>query len=331
MKKSFTLACFIAIAGATFAQSSAVKNVNNVQTAPYRTNHIPTFNYMNVADGDTVFHFDGNVFFGEEGYVDFNVFDYANEDLDGLAPAPQIVDGFSSNRAFTFFFNPDAQPDTTYWIGAYSWFEPAGQADNWFTMGPIKCPEQGGKLQWQHRMPDNQFRDGYSIYVGTTGLQPYTDFPEEDRIFRVNDNAPATNGDTIWKTREAFIPVDKAGQDIYIAVHHNANDMFILYLDEFAVVADAAASVADVSTIKMNVFPTLANNNLTVNFGENNRGMANFSIVDLQGRLVRNIHGGNNVSNAQFNINVSDLNDGFYMLITDLNGKRRTDKFIIKH
>jgi hypothetical protein len=89
--------------------------------------------------------------------------------------------------------------------------------------------------------------------------------------------------------------------------------------------------VADVSTIKMNVFPTLANNNLNVNFGENNRGIANFSIVDLQGRLIRNIHGGNNVSNAQFNINVSDLNDGFYMLITDLNGKRRTDKFIIKH
>jgi hypothetical protein len=331
MKKSLLVLMFSAATASVFAQGNAAKGVSNTNLAPFKQNHTPAFNVtaVNAADGDSVFYFDGNEIFGDPEYVDFNVFDLANVDLDGKQPDPAIVNGFSENLAFTFFFNPDALPDTTYWVGAYSWFAPVGAADNWFIMGPVKCPEQGGQLRWQHRMPDNQFRDGYEVYVGTGGLDPGS-YSASERIFDVNDNASSTAGDTTFQTRSAFVPVALAGQDIYIAFHHNADNMFILYLDEVALVADPAAGISNSSSINMTVFPNLVNDNLFVNFGNNQSANAVLSIIDAQGRVVKTLNG-NNGSNNQTAISVSDLNNGFYMLRTVINGQVRTDKFVVKH
>jgi len=329
MKKSLLVLMFSAATASVFAQGNAVKGGNTSNLAPFKQNQTPIFNSAAALDGDSVFYFDGSEVFGDPDYVNFDVFDLANVDLDGKQPDPSIVAGFSTNLAFTFFFDPDALPDTTNWVGAYSWFAPAGQADNWFIMGPVKCPEQGGVLQWQHRMPDNTFRDGYEVYVGTGGLDPGA-YSISDRIFDVNDNASSTEGDTTFKIRAASVPVSYNGQDIYIAFHHNANDMFILYLDEVALVADPTSSISNDSEIKMTVYPSLVNDNLFVNFGNNVKGNAVLSIVDTQGRLVKSLNG-NNGSNNQTAINVSDLNNGFYMLRTSIDGKVRTDKFVVKH
>jgi hypothetical protein len=178
-------------------------------------------------------------------------------------------------------------------------------------------------------MPDNQFRDGYEVYVGTGGLDPGS-YSASERIFDVNDNASSTAGDTTFQTRSAFGPVALAGQDIYIAFHHNADNMFILYLDEVALVADPAAGISNSSSINMTVFPNLVNDNLFVNFGNNQSANAVLSIIDAQGRVVKTLNG-NNGSNNQTAISVSDLNNGFYMLRTVINGQVRTDKFVVKH
>jgi hypothetical protein len=325
MKKSL-LALFLSAASvAGFAQSNAIKGSNNANIAPFKQNQSPVFNSAMALDGDSVMYFDGNTIYGNPEYVDFNVFDLANVDLDGKQPASQIASAFSSNLAFTFFYNPNAIPDTTYWVGAYSWFNPVGQADNWLIMGPVKCPEQGGQLRWQHRMPDNQYRDGYEVYVAGGGLDP-SDFTDSDKIFDVNDNAPSTNGDTVWKTRSAFVPIGYAGQDIYIAFHHNANDMFILYLDEIALVAEPAANVSNATSVSMNVFPSVTKDNLFVTLNETSTN-ATMSIFDITGKQVMNL---SNVSN-QNTINVTQLTDGMYFLRTTVNGKVRTDKFIVKH
>lgn len=329
MKKSLLVLMFSAATASVFAQGNAAKGVNNTNLAPFKQNQTPIFNSASALDGDTVFYFDGNEVFGNPDYFNTDLFGFENIDLDGRQPNTAIANGFSSNLAFTFFFDPDAMPDTAYWVGAYSWFTPPGQADNWLIMGPVKCPEQGGQLQWQHRMPDNDFRDGYEVYVGTGGLDPGS-FSLSERIFNVNSNASSTAGDTIFKTRSAFVPIGLAGQDVYIAFHHNANDQFILYLDEVALVADPAASISNNSNINMTVYPSLVNDNLFVNFGNNINGNALLTIVDAQGRTIKTLNG-NNGSNNQTVINVSDLSNGFYMLRTDIGGKVRTDKFIVKH
>lgn len=171
-------------------------------------------------------------------------------DEDQRTPDPNLAsNGWTSEWATVTISGNDA-------IGAVSWFDPPGQASNWFIFGPLTLPDLSATLSWKHAMPDNNFRDGYDVIITTTGgaIANFSD-PEATIIQSFDDNDAATNNHTDLTDQSVSIPANYLENQVYIAFHHNADDMVALYLDDFVV--DGCQSVevpdadfeADVTTI----------------------------------------------------------------------------------
>jgi PKD repeat protein len=186
--------------------------------------------------------------------MDSPLFTYQTEDLDYLTPfnPPNSFEFgmyYSSDSSLaamgeptvTNFFHPWETPypvgdDSAFFWGATSYFTPAGIADNWLSFGPITIPAIGATLKWYDRT--RAYRDGYSVKISTSGLTSYTDFTNP-AIYTETDAAspsPTYTIDTTWEFKSVAIPASYNGLPIYIAFHHTANDMDMLYLDEITLV-----------------------------------------------------------------------------------------------
>ncbi len=187
-------------------------------------------------------YFDGEFFYGN-GVSSTSVppFNSVNEDIDNKDVAAALASSaYGPKSAYVFYYELLPTPgDTNVYFSATSWFNPIGIADNWFSFGPITIPAGGANLTWGHQYNDGAYRDGYEILVSNTGLTNYSDFTNAP-IFTVGNNATSTAGDTVSTPSLLFAPraaslAAYAGQDIYIGVHHNANDMFIINFDDFLI------------------------------------------------------------------------------------------------
>lgn len=153
-------------------------------------------------------------------------FQVYQEDLDGLTPyhSTYITSGW---QYYT-------ETGGNQFVSATSLFTTPGTANNWLIFGPVTLPSGGGQLSWRHKFPDHTKRDGYEIKVSTTGFthQHFTGTP----LFSLADNDPYTLGDTVWRWNELNIPsAPYGGQPCWIAVHHNAANMFYLAFDDFRI------------------------------------------------------------------------------------------------
>lgn len=244
---------------------------------------------------------------------DLAAFTLEIEDIDGLTPnnAGETMDFglyFSEDNSMTGsnptadnFYHPWENPiaaggtDSAYWWRATSWFNPAGQADNWFMMGPITLTT-GGILKWTDRT-NPAYRDGYKVYVAasTTVSSPttFSDFTGA-AIYTKTDSYPSTTyaTDTTWVGRSVAIPASFNGQSVYIAFNHTANDMDVLHLDEFLVV-EATTSVNEFTNgAKLNQsMPNPASAMTTISYELEKNASVSFNVYDLNGKLVhsRNI------------------------------------------
>lgn len=142
-------------------------------------------------------------------------------------------------------------------VGVTSWFDPAGQASNWMIFGPLTLPDLSASISWKHAMPDNNFRDGYEVIVTTTGnaVSNFSD-PQATVLKSFSDNDAATDGNQSMTAQSVGIPNSYLEQEVYIAFHHYADDMYLLYMDDFVVegcsnleapVADFEADVTSIS------------------------------------------------------------------------------------
>jgi PKD repeat protein len=154
-------------------------------------------------------------------------FQIHKEDLDGLTPYHQAY----ISSGWDYFSEGGG---ANHFVSATSLFQTPGQANNWYIFGPVSIPAGGATLQWRHKFPDHTKRDGYQVKLSTTGHthQQFSGSP----IFAVYDNDPYTLGDTAWTLREAMIDRTAFGnQQVYVGVHHYANNMFYLGLDDFMI------------------------------------------------------------------------------------------------
>ena len=170
--------------------------------------------------------------------ADSSGFGFVFQDDDGNTPA---IAGLNSNwMVFQEVLTPG---DTNLFLGATSWFIPSGQADNWITFGSYTVPSGGATLFWYHQMPDNNFRDGYEVLINTNG-GAVNNFNGAATLFSVADNDPATNGDTVWTMQSTTLDgATYGGQQVWIAFHHDANDQFFLFFDDFFIEACSTATL----------------------------------------------------------------------------------------
>ncbi|MEM8897135.1 MAG: choice-of-anchor J domain-containing protein [Bacteroidota bacterium] len=126
-----------------------------------------------------------------------------------------------------------------------SWYNPAGQADDWLITPAINIPASGIHiLSWlAYTLEDPPFSDGYEVRVSTTN----TDIGSfNDVIFSIAEE------NTLPTTRRTSL-ASYAGQTIYIAFRNNSIDKNLLFLDDLEVFEQADFDAALVEVERLNL------------------------------------------------------------------------------
>ncbi|MFY9310394.1 MAG: T9SS type A sorting domain-containing protein [Bacteroidia bacterium] len=327
MKKIYTLITISAIAlGANAQQKSlrtGAKNVHELKVNPSV--------HLSAAVGDTLMYMP----FPETYVVDPNdnsAFQVEFEDVDALTPNNAGADMdwalyYSTDSSLNGSMNPtnnnyyhpweDSNVDSAFFISATSWFNPAGQANNWFMFGPITLAE-GGILKWYDRTNPG-YRDGYKVYATTSASSPITfsDFADAPFYTKLDASpSPTAATDTTWVLRTAVIPPAYEMQSVYIGFQHDANDMDVLYLDEILMVAAGLGinENAFVNGVKVaQNSPNPFSNVTTVNYELQKSANVAFEVYDLTGKKVAEQTEGNQVAGRHaLKFNADQLPAGVY-------------------
>lgn len=145
---------------------------------------------------------------------------FTTYDLDGLKPAANVSNVFGMAAPYKAWVINGNKVIST------SWYEPAGRSNDWLvTTAPINIQSASTYLTWKAAAYDGTFRDGYQVYISTTGNKisnfttPVLTIPSEN---------------SSWTTR-AIDLASYVGQSIYIAFVNNSTDQYILGLDDIFV------------------------------------------------------------------------------------------------
>ena len=217
---------------------------------------------------------------------------------------------------------------------ACSWFNPVGQADNWWGFGPINVPTEGITLRWQSFAGEKTFRDGYEVYIGDQGITD-SDFNPSDRVVAIQDNAAYTVADSADRRGKYSFPVPSqyTGQQIYVAFRHNANDMNLLGISDVVITeGNVGASIIENENIQLYpAYPSPANAYTTFNFNLKQMGKVEINVYDVTGKNVGVIAPTTTqIGNNQVRFTTENLPTGMYHYHLSLNGKSVTSsKFVV--
>ena len=325
MKKLYTLLFLLCLGYFSFAQNKMFQS-STIQ----KHHHAPVVQAE--ALGDTLFLFDGQFFYVTNAN-DQTDFDFLNEDDDGNTP--YNTPDWTSDWNFFYSVDPaDFTPgwdiDTGFFMGATSWFSPAGQADNWFTFGPITIPAGGADLSFKNKS-NPEWTDGFKVYVSTAGLTPYVNFIPGTTVpvytkADCNPNPPACTQpaqDTIWSNHTVSLAT-YAGSRVYIGFFHNTDDGDVCWLDHFLIKETGTVGVAEETQGKDRVFQNSPNpyNTSTVikyELAQKNKKIS-LEVFDLTGKKVREINiGEKEAGKHELIFDATELAGGtyFYTLKTD--------------
>lgn len=338
MKKLYVLALSSLFMAGAFAQKNTTRDYNATSLG---------LNVINITDesraiGDTIVYFPFRDLFVVNP-ADQPTFDVETFDLDGL---PTNNAGYFTSFGVFFSLDPlDLTPydislpgaDSAFFWAGTSWFNPVGIANNWLTFGPVSIPATGASLTW--RVKNNPgFRDGYRVEVSTTGRDAATDFPGTLIYSRTDlsgaSYTPAMQAlDTNWRNVTANIPASFGGTQVYIGFNQNANDMDVIYLDEFLVLE------ANTGSVEGNQFDGFSFNSINpnpavdvalLNFTLGKNVDANFTVTDINGKVVKVTTPivGNTGLNV-VNMNVEDLNSGIYFVTINAGSYKSTQKMVV--
>lgn len=338
MKKIYTLITLTAVAFSVSAQQKSLnkKGLGNVHA--FSSN--PDVHVM--AAGDTLMYMPLPGTYVNP--TDNSAFTIEIEDIDGLTPnntgadmdwivyysTDSSVNGSSNPTSDNYYFPWETiGVDSAFFWSATSWFNPAGQANNWLMFGPITLTE-GGTLSWYDRT-NSGYRDGYKVYATTSASSTLTfsDFADP-AIYTKTDASPSSTAstDTTWVQRTVVIPPMYEVQTIYIGFQHDANDMDVLYLDEITVIESPLS-------VKENTFangvkvvqnsPNPFSNLTTINYELEKSAAVALTVYDLAGKKVAEQNEGNQVSGKHCSkFNAEQLTAGVYYYSLNVAGMSTT-------
>lgn len=331
MKKLYTLAAVLLFAGGAVAQNAQSRVNASQMPNQYPKSAIQANSTL--ALGDTLF------FMPLPGYfvnsTDSASFNIQFEDIDGLntnnAGWPMDFGLFYSLDSWDYL--PGDNPaDSAFFLGATSWFNPPGQADNWMEFGPITVPAAGATLHWYVKT-NPTYRDGYEVLVSTTGMSNYTDFTAP-AIYSRADCYPCTssnNVDTLFQPMSVEIPTSYNGQQVYIAFHHDANDMDVLFLDQ-VVITEGATGVEEVSGSLSSavIMPNPAKEFANISYALTSNEAVSISIYDVTGKQVSFMNEGNKAAGTHtVKADVSALSAGVYYCTVKAGANLVTKKLVV--
>ena len=286
--------------------------------------------------------------------TDIAAFTTVIEDIDGLPTynvgydpdwgiyysTDSSLDGSGGNMSSNWYqpweVPAPAGTDTAFYWHATSWFNPAGQANNWLEFGPLTIPATGANLQWRERF-NPWGTDGYQVMVSASFGSPYSfaDF-SDPAIFTRTDSHPSADPslDSVWQLKSVNIPASYNGQVVIIAFDHNAFDMDVIYLDEITLIEGPAGvhEVANGAKLSQNI-PNPCSNVATINYELEKNAVIALSVYDVTGKLVMNQElGSQAIGSHSVKLNTSDLAGGvyYYSLSVDQTATQAMKMVIVK-
>lgn len=328
MKRSlFTIATLLLLSLCTVAQHSSVS-----QAGTERPIEKPQKRLLeNRADGDTLFHFEGFYYYVNES--DSPDFKMESIDLDSLPPHEN---NYFDDSEWHFLYRVLGPGDTLNWVEATSWFDPAGQADDWITFGPLTVPAGGAQLSWR-AYHNPVYRNGYEVKVSADGMNP-GDFTGEalfiqNDLFQESSEDIDTNSLFQDPPKQVLIPEQYNDSSIYIAIHHNSEDMDVLHLRDIVVTRKGVGvnEFRRESITNVQSYPNPAREKVSISFFSDEAANVKLKLYDLAGAVIKSretdIQGG---QSHTFTLNVSGLTPGMYFFELNNGRGRVTQKLIVE-
>ena len=146
-------------------------------------------------------------------------------DVDGLQPSTDMTKiGFAVG---TPWIAVKVDKDSNMVACSTSWYKKAGQSNDWMVTGGIKISSDKAALTWRAKTSDADYRDGYKVYVSTTGTA-VSDFSTSTAVYSTS----AENHD--WTEHSVSLSA-YAGKKVYIAFVNDSKDKACLYVDDIFV------------------------------------------------------------------------------------------------
>lgn len=242
--------------------------------------------------------------------VDQPSFNIVTEEFDGNIPYYSSLGHISNWMEYNKVISLG---DTNFFMGTTSWFNTAGQADDWLEFGPITIPSEGAELQWEHLFWLNYKRNAYELLVSTTGTghNNFTGLP----LYVVSDNDPQTMGDTIWTKQSVLLDSNiYGGQQLYFAFHHFSNDMAYLFIDNLnllSCIGDFTVIRNDISEESIKLFPNPVNDILII---ETEGVFSDKCKIELFNNIGKRILINYNIDSKLIKLDFSGLIGGIYIV-----------------
>ena len=220
------------------------------------------------------------------------LFAFGDEELEQYAHTGSGFAASMSYYPYTEYYGIDLEPD------------------NWLISPAITIPAAGARISWwDGSIHPTSFAEHYELMVSTTN----TELTSFTSVFEMTLTA------NTWTQRTVDL-AQYAGQTVYFAfVHNDCSGEYMLLLDDINV-EEPTGIEEETAENPVVIYPNPASTMLNVH-AENYRTV---QIVNFLGQVVYSA----NVTENDFQINVSDLSNGVYFI--RLNGETSTTQKFIK-
>jgi hypothetical protein len=215
---------------------------------------------------------------------------YSILDNDGLVPDTQVLEYTSA-----WIVVPDPENTLDSVASSTSFFSPAGAADRWLITPALPLGAYGNIIEWQGKSKDASYPDDYLVMVSTTDAALTSFIDTIGYIIEENFE---------WTTRSVNLSSKGYNnQTIYVAFRNITEDGFKLFIDDVHVWIEDPASIEEISTATISIFPNPVKDILNI---KSNSLIENVLLTDLNGNVLM-------CSNTS-TLDLSKLNPGFYRL-----------------
>jgi hypothetical protein len=267
----------------------------------------------------------------------------------------------ANGRPGNWFWSPNAfgGNDSTGCVFSSSWFNIPAACLNYFITPPISIVDPTAVLNWKSAPRQTpRYLDGYKVLVSTTNN---FEVSFTDTLFAAAEYTSGSSSNGYNFSLYGFTPgfihgadttyvefdtdssawigllrpfsvslAQYSGQTIYIAFVHDAFDDNLIAIDDILVTGNLSAGLNEQEVfLGATLYPNPATDRIQLRFNTSKGGNTNFSIIDIQGRIVKS----NTMPLSGFaqgvNIPISDLSTGHYTLVAESNGSVSRFPFII--
>ncbi len=199
-------------------------------------------------------------------------------DNDGLTPNESPGVNFI-DEAFVVIEDYDSTGIGDSILVATSWFDEAGEADDWLILPNLTMGSYGNYVSFDARSIDASHPDGLEIRVSTGGVNLWEFFSLDTVVYaNVAMNSEWTNYTL------SLDSLDIANQNVFIAFRHISTDNYILALDNIEVRIDDPVGIEEESK----TFQVYPNPSQSGYFQFDGDFTGNYNVFDISGKQVLN-------------------------------------------